>query len=89
MDRYYFAVNGYRNSTSSGFDNTWSLYWVASRAARNQIVKQGLPVSDEWFVGDDGRREAVVSTNGVRMLTAAERSRVKRDSDAATRWVTD
>lgn len=85
MDKYYLAVNDYRTSTSNGFGNTWRVRWVPTKADRDRILRQGLPVKDQEYILDDGKRSPFFSTNGLRALTPAERSAVRRDPDMAER----
>lgn len=72
--KYWLAINSYRNSTSSGFDNTWYYVYLDNKADRDRILSEGLEVSDSWY--PDGT--AVKSTMGIRLLDSRELSAVNR-----------
>ena len=71
----YIAINKYRSSTSNGFDNTWVVYTVESRAEQRKLLEKGLPVNDCWHMDNS----PVYSTNGIRIATPAEIRAAKRD----------
>jgi hypothetical protein len=77
--RYFVAINTYRNSTGAGFSNTWQVYECATAVQQRRILRDGLPVRDEWLVGDDDIRRPLVTTIGVRRATGAEIRAAKRD----------
>ena len=66
-------INDYRTSADSGFANTWSPYQCDSIAHRNQILRDGLPVTDYLIRHYDGREELPMSTCGLRVPTRQER----------------
>ena len=68
---YYLAINHYRSSTSEGFVNTWAIY-RASAAEQRRILRDGLPVRDQWLLASDGTRSPIYSTMGVRRATRTE-----------------
>ena len=72
--KYWLAINSYRNSTSSGFDNTWYYVYLDSKADRDKILSDGLAVNDCWY----GDGTPVKSTMGIRLLDSRELSAVNR-----------
>lgn len=75
---YLVMVNAYRNSTSSGFANTWRPMRCADRAAQARVLRGGLPVNDCWLLDNDGGRSACYSSMGIRPAMADERREAKR-----------
>jgi len=73
----YIMINDYRKSTGDGFANTWRAWECDSIAHRNQILKEGLPVTDYVIRNADGSEEYPVSVAGLRVPTAAERREAK------------
>lgn len=69
----YIAINHYRSSTSNGFANTYHLY-RCSKDLQKYLLTHGLTVPDCAYM--DGT--CAKSTNGIRTLTDAERSMIKR-----------
>lgn len=61
--KFWIEINTYRNSTNSGFANTWRLFWLDSKKKRDNILKKGLPVRDCFY--SDG--SYCYSTNGIRI----------------------
>lgn len=74
----YIMINQYRSSTSSGFSNTWVCKKCTGAKQRNRILRDGLPVRDQWFLDRDGIDAPAMSTFGVRACTRAERDHAKR-----------
>jgi hypothetical protein len=70
--RNYIAVNQYRGASSNGFANTWLIFEVATRARRNEILRDGLEVNDQCYIDTHGGRTPCKSTMGVRAATRAE-----------------
>lgn len=73
----YIMINNYRTSKSDGFSNTWHAWECDSIAHRNQILKQGLPVTDYIVIHADGSESYPSSSKGLRVPTAAERRAAK------------
>ena len=74
MPNYYLMINGYRSSTGHGFSNTWIPHRCRSRKEQQQILQNGLPVTDVCY--SDGR--SLYSTMGIRIPTPTEYSRIHR-----------
>jgi hypothetical protein len=76
--RYFVAINHYRSSTGAGFANTWRVHECKGKAQQSAILRDGLPVYDQWFA--DG--SPVYSTKGVRAATATEIRQATRNEEA-------
>ena len=70
----WIAVNNYRNSTSSGFSNTWQIYRCTAET-RKRLLLTGLPVNDQCY----GDGSPCLSTMGIRAVTNAERKTAARE----------
>lgn len=68
---YYVAVNDYRDHTSNGFVNTWTVYRCLNRADQARILEIGLPV--KHCLNHEP------TTNGIRTITREERTRIQSD----------
>ena len=75
---YWIAINAYRSSTSNGFANTWQTYALSSKKRRDEILTEGLPVSDCVLIDSNGYRQLAYSTMGIRLATRPEIRREKK-----------
>lgn len=78
---YYIAINDYRSSTDEGFANTWSIYRCRDRKHQQQLLDDGLPVSDQCYLHDDGSRSECYSTKGIRLASRQEIREATRYGD--------
>ena len=61
--KYWIEINYYRSSISHGFSNTWRILYFNSKAKRDSILRNGLPVKDCHFTNG----KPCLSTMGIRL----------------------
>lgn len=74
MRKFWFAINRYRSSTSTGFANTWNVYFTNDYKQYKKILTNGLPYSDVRF----SNGERIIGTMGIRKATKQESSQARR-----------